>query len=109
MSLSFVPRGKTLIPVPGELTTHNQAPRRVCAQVRAGEWVIMPTPLTVPEGTQVATGLVRMAQRGDLLPADAATAAVCGVPYQPVEYVSPSDGWRVAQTTASQRRQPAKE
>jgi len=106
--LSFVPLGGALVPIPGELTVHGQQPRRLCARVGASGWEFTGSALSVEAGAPVAAGLVRMAMRGDIAPADAETAAACGVAFAPVEFVGAAEGWRV-KTTAPKSRTAAKE
>ena len=101
--LQFVPLGKSLVPLPGTQETEGQAPRRVCARVVRGEWTWSSTPHSVDPQSRDAIGLIRMAQRGDLAPADEATAAACGLQFKPVAFVdgawkhdSPSPARRAA-------------
>lgn len=99
MRLSFVPLDGALVPVPGDLTLDGQPPRRVCARVRKNAWETISTPLAVDDTDKTALGLIRMAQRGDLAPADAETAAAVGVPFRAVTFVGPTEGWRVTAPT----------
>lgn len=103
MQLAFVPLNGALVPVPGELTSEGQPPRRVCAMVKRGEWVFLSSPLTVESTSREAAGLIRMAQRGDLAAADVTTAVGCGVSFEPVEFVGEREGWRVAKATSESR------
>lgn len=100
--LSFVPLGMSLVPVVGHKEIEGQQPRRVCAKVRDGKWVIGDQPHRVEPNTPEAEGLCRMALRGDLAPADIDTAKAVGVQFRPLEYVSPAEGWRY-QTTVPRR------
>lgn len=50
-------------------------------------------PTAVAEGSDFARRAKKLVQREELLPADAATAAACGVPF--VQPVREGDGWVV--------------
>ena len=112
--LRFVPRGMRLVPQPAFRGQDGQPPRRVCARVRGNKWQISEKPWRCEYGTREATCAVRAALRGDLLPYDAETAAVCGVRFQPVRWVDGDRGWTTepppkatAQTTAQRRSRSA--
>jgi hypothetical protein len=55
----------------------------------------------VPQHSRTVVTLAKMARGGDLVPADADTAAAVGVAYRPVEYVSAADGWAYTVTSAA--------
>lgn len=86
--LAFVPIGQTLVPIPGSPEVENQSPRRLCARVREGKWVILSEPHKCSPESREAINLSRMAARGDIAPADAETARACGVEFRPVEHVN---------------------
>lgn len=91
--LLFVPRGFSLVPLPGHIPTHGGQPRRVCASVKLDRWQISPRPHAVKPESREAMLLVRMCQRGDLAPYDAATASACGVAFEPLEWADGDRGW----------------
>lgn len=91
--LKFVPPGMRLVPQPAFRAQDGQQPRRVCARVRGNKWQISERPWRCEYGTREATCAVRAALRGDLIPYDAETAAVCGIRYRPVRWVDGDTGW----------------
>lgn len=91
--LKFVPRGNTLIPVPGFRQEHGAQPKRICAAVKGNKWQISPRPHVVQADSRESQLLIRMAQRGDVLPYDEFTASACGVKLEPLEWVDGDQGW----------------
>ena len=95
MKFSFVPPGMAAVPVPGVLANDGSQPHRICQRVKGGVWVSSAQPHSA-EGRE-AMLLIRMAQRGDLLPADAETAKACGVPFRSLEWRGATEGWHASE------------
>lgn len=104
--LSFVPIGKTLIPMPGADYAQGAPPKRLCARVKGDRWEMSGNPHSAEEGSREAENLIRMVARGDIAPADEATAKASGVPFRAVTYSGAEQGW---QYTTPKSRSAAKD
>lgn len=91
--LKFVPRGNTLVPVPGIRTHHGEQPRRVCASVKGNKWQVSPRPHGVKPGSKDAILFIRLCQKGGVAAYDQFTADACGVQFEPLEWRDGDQGW----------------
>lgn len=101
---AFVPLGATPLPIPGAHTVHGASPRRLCARVRGDRWAFSDAPHVCADDSAECSALSRMVARGEVAPADAATAALCGVTFRQVEFVSAADGWRFSASPTARTR-----
>ena len=97
--LRFIASGDTLVLVPGAAQVPGQAPKYVnrILQDRAFPAVQEPYQCDEAVSPQRAQRLKKHCRNGDLLPADRATAAACGVPF--VEHEFRDGAWTPAKTS----------
>ena len=100
MQLRFYARGTGLVSLPGERRIVGQLPRYVGRKPIVTDgvcaWPASEDAHTVSVGSDAGARLMKRCRDGELWPADADTAAACGVPFVPLAF---ADGaWSPAPT-----------